>query len=171
MATGLVYFDQFMDIEVDLTPYDKFMKGFDSNFGFSNWQPIKVKLKNLFEQSQVINTYLKDRSYFTRYTVLEGERIENVSYKFYRTHIYWWIIAVFNNIKDPFNDWPMTNDQIVEIAKRLEQEEGLYPYEVYFNLLFEENEKKRNLMILLPTEVNNVVYDFVRHLQQYGIVV
>jgi len=161
------YLDQFDDVEVELKPYLKYMTEYDKKFRFSNWQPVRTKLKNLFYQSQIINNYLKNKMLFIKYTVQDGETIDYVSYKIYGVPDYWWVICVFNNIRNPFNDWVFTNTQLQDIAECLAKEEGLYPYETYYKLLFEENEKRRQIVILHPSEINNLVWDFVEHLREH----
>ena len=160
------FFDQFLDVEVNLKPYQNYMQRFDKYFQFSNWQPLRVKLKNLFYQYRVINNYLKNKTFFIKYQVKDYETIEYIAYKFYDDVEFWWVIAVFNDIKNPFNDWIMTNEQLQMIANWLTQEEGKYPYEIYYKLLFERNEEKRNIKILRPEELNNLVWDFIQEIRK-----
>ena len=160
------YFDQFLDVEVDLKPYQNYMLKFDKKFQFSNWQPLKTKLKNLFYQHQIINNYARNKTFFIRYQVKDYETMEYVAYKFYEDVEFWWVIAVFNNIKNPFNDWILTNEQLQMIALWLTEKEGKYPYEVYYKLLFERNEEKRNIIILRPEELNNLVWEFIQKIRE-----
>ena len=51
---------------------------------------------------------------FSTYVVPAGERPEDVSYKFYGTVDYYWIVLLMNNIKDRFYDWPLSEMQFNE---------------------------------------------------------
>lgn len=155
------YFDQFTDMEINLAPYINDIKsnsGFE--YTFSNIQPVKVTLKNLFNRTEVIDNIKKNISYFEPYVIKNGERPDSISYEFYDTVENWWIICVFNNIKNMYNDWPMTDEQLNSMTESLFNSENKYSKSTYYNLLFERNELNRNILILKPLYINDVVSAF-----------
>lgn len=54
---------------------------------------------------------------FRRYTVLEGENPEAVSYKLYGTVRFHWVILFLNNIVDPMTDWFMNSDLLLDFTE------------------------------------------------------
>lgn len=154
------YFDQFKDLEIDLTDY--LLRFSDKSFQlkFSNLQPVKTTVKNLFEQYRVLEKYKRDAASFIRYKIQDKERLDNISYKFYNTVDFWWIIAIFNDIKNPFFELPLTDEQLITLSKRLANEEGKYPEGVYYELLFEENENKRQINIPKKSFIADIVWAF-----------
>lgn len=158
MSINYNYFDQFKDVEVDLSPYLQAIKdstGYD--YKFSNIQPVKTTLKNLFDKVVLLDSFKKEYINFDTYEVNNNESIEYVSYVAYKTVDYWWIIAIFNDIKDIFYDWVKTEDQIQYIADQLYETENKYSRRVYYDMLVAHNEKRRTLLVLKPEFINTVV--------------
>lgn len=154
------YFDQFKEMEIDLS---KFLKNFTDKkyeFKFSNLQPVKVTIKNLFEQYRVLDRYKRDAASFITYNVQDNQLIEQISYKFYNTIDYWWVIAVFNDIKNPFYDMPLSEDQLVDFSKTLTTREGKYPQNVYYKLMFEANEERRKINIPKEGYIADMIWEF-----------
>lgn len=59
-----------------------------------------------------------DKAYkFRKYTILEGERPEEVSYKLYGSVRYHWVLLVLNNIVDPMTEWFMSTDLLMEYTE------------------------------------------------------
>lgn len=158
--THFSIFDQFLDTEVDLTGYLERFSSAENPIEFSNLQPVVVSLKNIFEQVRLVDDYVRNNLVgFDKYEITDGERIESVALKMYGTIEYWWIIAIFNQMKNIFVEWPMTNDQLVTLSEKLVSEQGIYPYQTYYKILFEKNEMKRKINLLKPGYVGNFVWD------------
>lgn len=51
---------------------------------------------------------------FDEYDIKDGETPESVSYKFYETSDYHWVILLVNDILDPRYDWPLNSNQLYE---------------------------------------------------------
>jgi hypothetical protein len=51
---------------------------------------------------------------FDEYDIQEGETPETVSYKFYETTDYHWVILIVNDILDPRYGWPLKGDELYE---------------------------------------------------------
>lgn len=159
------YFDQFRDVQVDLTDY---LKRFDvvpgHPFTFSNMQPVVATLKNLFELFEIVEDFRNNVITFQRYSVAEGEKVEDVSYKNYDTTDHWWIILLFNDIKNPFMQWPKTEEQLSELADLMFVEEGIFSRDTYYSILFEENEKKRGIVVPKPSYITDIIWEYRQQL-------
>jgi len=154
------YFDQFKEMELDLSKFlERFSKD-EYELKFSNLQPVKTTVKNIFEQYRILDRYKTDASSFTKYSIQNNEFLEYISYKFYDTVDFWWIIAAFNNIKNPFYDMPLSEEQLIEYAKILEDREGKYPKNVYHKLLSEDNELKRQIMIPRKEFIADIIWNY-----------
>lgn len=161
MSTSFHYFDQFTPVTFNLNKYldnVKEISGID--YTFTNIQPINATLANLFEKVELIVDYKKSVLDFTPYVINDNERIENVAYTMYGDIDYWWLIALFNNIKNMFIDWPMNQEQLSLLSEELFIKEAKYSKSVYYDLLFERNETKRNILIPKYTSIENIVSKF-----------
>lgn len=159
------YFDQFPDTTVDLTGYIKRFS-YETPYDFSNIQPVVTTLKNLFALTDVMEAFKRDVATFERYNILDGERIENVSYKRYGTVDWWWIIALFNDITNIFVQWPMTEGQIVELVGRLVISENKYSKEAYYSLVFDKNEERRSITLPLERYIPEIVWAYQNRLAE-----
>lgn len=69
------------------------LQDFDSNY-----------FVNIFKSYNFNNTTKEQIDYFTLYNVDEIEFLDNISNKYYDTPYLWWVIALFNDIKNPFEE-------------------------------------------------------------------
>lgn len=152
------YFDQFGEVEVDLEPYIDEFSTPDDPIVFSNEQPVRTTLANIFEHISILTEYRGNILLFDQYEVQDGERIENLSYNFYGNIAHWWTIAVFNDIQNPWTQWNKNDEQLHYLAEILASREGLYPKATYFKLLFDENESRRKLTILKKQNLQEVIW-------------
>lgn len=158
------YFDQFTDIEIDLTNYLDTINDVNDitsdQYTFTNKQPIKTTVKNLFNKFEVIFDYKNNIEVITRYEVKDNETMEIVAYDFYGDVNLWWIVAIFNNIRDPYNDWPLTQSQVIEVVDRLYTTEQKFPYNTYARMVHEKNEEKRNIILPKKQTVKDVIWKY-----------
>jgi hypothetical protein len=161
MSTNFSYFDQFKDVEISLIPYlNEINTNSTFKYTLTNIQSVKVTLKNLFDRVDVVSDFKKNLLYFDRYVVENTMNIENVAYNFYGTTDYWWIISIFNDIKFLPTDWVMTEDQLQQMALKMFQKEGRFSLQTYYEALAERNESKKNILILQPYYINEVISRF-----------
>lgn len=64
-------------------------------------------VSNIFAKTAFISNILEDSTLYYPYDVMEGEKPEDVAYKFYGDPKKYWIILMSNNCIDPQYDWPM----------------------------------------------------------------
>jgi hypothetical protein len=171
MATNFNYFDQFPPMEINLNSYlDAVKSGTGYDYKFTNIQPVRVTLSNIFEKIDLIVDFKKDILNFEPYVISETERIENVSYEYYGTSDHWWVVAIFNNIKNMFTDWPMSEAQLATFADTLyDNGNGLYTKNTYYELLFERNETKRNILLPKPLTISTITARFRTAFQESQI--
>jgi len=159
------YFDQLKDTKIDLT-YMLNKISLDNNldynnrYVFSNIQPIITTIKDLFSSYDVIFEYKNNIDIITKYTVNENELPFNVSYKVYGSAEYWWVVVLFNGITDPFSNWPLTQGQIINIAKNMYENESKYKYETYVTMLHEKNEENRNIILPKKQTLKDIIWRY-----------
>lgn len=154
------YFDQFSEIEIDLSQYLINTANSGSAYILSNRQPVKTKIKNLFTKYEFNNTYKKDINLISRYSINEGELPEVTSFNNYKTVDFWWLILVFNNIENPLKDWPLDQSQLNELTDSLYNKENKYTRQTYFDLLFERNEAKRQIVLPRPEVITDIIWTY-----------
>ncbi len=82
---------------------------------FEHFEKIKY---NGIDTVNIMNSVLaryhpfKNSSLYYLYTLLDGEKAEDVSYNAYKTTEYWWILLAINNIVDPYHDWMMGSQEL-----------------------------------------------------------
>ena len=65
----------------------------------------RVKLRSSLSSSRFV---------FDKYNVKEGEKPEDVAFKYYGDAQYHWVIMVVNNITDRYYEWPMTQPDFAD---------------------------------------------------------
>lgn len=69
---------------------------------------------DLMTRISVIKNSVDEKSIFYQYDIQEGDTPEIIASKYYNDPELHWVVLVFNNIFDPFYDWPMTYLQFSE---------------------------------------------------------
>ena len=64
---------------------------------------------------------------FEMFVIQDGDTPEDVSYRFYHKYDYYFLILMINDRFDPFYDWPLTNDELLNFATK-------YVTEDYFEI-------------------------------------
>ena len=75
-----------------------------------NYKLLPDILRRVKARSQVIS----GRYLFDSYDVKNGERPEDVAFKFYGDAELHWVVLLTNNVTDRFYQWPMTQPQFDE---------------------------------------------------------
>lgn len=154
------YFDQFTDIEIDLTDYLENISSSGSKYTMSNRQPVKTIIKNLFIKYTLDIKFKNNINLINRYEIPEGEMPEAVSYKVYDTVDFWWLVLVFNEIENPLKDWPLSQEQINSLADSYSEQEGKYTRQTYYDMLFERNETKRHIILPRIEVLNDIIWSY-----------
>ena len=94
-----------------------FFSGFpeiDYKFGDENYS---VLFQNLSAYVDLIDRLKEDTSFYTKYTILEGDRPDTVSHILYETTNYYWTFYLLNDNLRQLG-WPLTNRQLREKIQR-----------------------------------------------------
>jgi hypothetical protein len=75
----------------------------------------ETKFLNIFRSYITNENILSDIAFFGTYEVSNGEYWDNVSYNLYETPYLWWVIALLNNISNPFEE--LEDGDILSVLK------------------------------------------------------
>ena len=86
---------------------------------------------NLLRRVQIKEGLKESAALFDLYDIQGEDTPESVSEQYYGDQKYYWIILLFNNVKDRFYDWPMTSVQFeAYINEKYSDVNGIHHYEV-----------------------------------------
>lgn len=71
---------------------------------------------NIFKSYLISNNILDNSDFFTVYTAEHTDWWENISDKHYGTPLLWWLVALTNNVTNPFED--MYEGRQIKILKQ-----------------------------------------------------
>jgi hypothetical protein len=160
MRNNFDWFDQYFQMEVDLSSFLVNFSTEEYDLRFSNDQPVVTSLPNLFDVYQINLDIAANDTNFNPYIISDGDRPDNLSYTVYGTVEFWWLILLVNGIRDPFRGWPLTQDQLNGLVDDRYNTEGTYTWQTYYDMLFAENELKRNIMLPTQSALYDIVYQF-----------
>lgn len=63
-----------------------------------------TKFLNVFKTSSVNKDIYYNEFMFEYYTITYDDWLDNISNKFYDTPYLWWVVAMFNDMTNPFED-------------------------------------------------------------------
>ena len=78
-----------------------------------------VTAKNFFRRYKVSEDVFSYATFFSKYAIIDGERVDQLALKAYGDPFFDWVILLTNNMVNAQYDWPMTN---FELQKVLEEE-------------------------------------------------
>jgi hypothetical protein len=82
----------------------------------------RVKQRNAIKSGQFI---------FDTYDVIDGEKPEDIAYKWFGDAQLHWVILMTNNVLDRYYDWPMISVQIQEFLEdKYSNPDGIHHYEL-----------------------------------------
>ena len=86
---------------------------------------------NLLRRVQIKRGLKDSGALFDLYDIMGEDTPESVSEQYYGDQQYYWIILLFNDVKDRFYDWPMTSTQFeTYINDKYSDVNGIHHYEV-----------------------------------------
>lgn len=79
-----------------------------------------------------INQKIKDSiALLEPYDIQDGERPEHVSFKFYGSPVYHWVILLVNEITDPYYGWPLGQREFQNyVADKYANPDAVHHYEI-----------------------------------------
>lgn len=154
------YFDQFTNIEIDLTSYLTNLSSSGNTYTFNNIQPVKTTVTNLFTKYDVVFDYKDNLEVIIRYDVKDDELVETVSYNVYGTVDLWWIVLVFNNIKEPWKEWPLSQSELIAKVTNMYETEAKYSYQTYYDYLTKINDERKQIILPKPDTVKEIIWKY-----------
>lgn len=106
-------------------------------FTLSNGE--QILLSNLTRYIALPKELIQNELAYIRYTVQDGERPDILSYRLYGTSEYWWVICMANEMKDPINDWPLTQNELYDLCEEKYQVNYDDPYNDVHHYLTSDN--------------------------------
>jgi len=76
-----------------------------------------IEVKNIFRRVKVKASALRNITYFEKYSIPGDEKPYQVSYEFYKTPDYEWIILLLNDITNVYTQWPMSQKEFELMMK------------------------------------------------------
>ena len=96
---------------------------------------------NILTRGKILDTIKQSQSGYLEYTIRDEERPETIAQRVYGRSDYHWIILLFNEILDPYFNWPMS---MHEVEKHMEGIYGGKALIIYPNRLWDND--KRTLL-------------------------
>lgn len=117
---------------------------------------------NLFYTYRLVEDI--DNTYLFDYKVKTGESLESIAYNTYDDSRLWWVIALINDIYDPFFEFVIDDDIIREDAKDQATTDDVLDQDKYFEyyeILSDNNEERRNIKILSKEYLNTFLSNLI----------
>ena len=88
-------------------------------------------LPDILKRVKIRSGLSASRFVFDKYNVKEGEKPEDVAFKYYGDPEYHWVIMMVNNITDRYYGWPMNQAQFAEyLDDKYSNPDAIHHYEV-----------------------------------------
>ena len=137
-------------------------------------------ITNLLQRVRLKLNFVKNQAFFAQHQIVDGETPEFLAYKYYGNTELHWVILYSHQATNPYYDWPLTYFDLKKFVIKKYGEANINDthhyedadgYEVdsdaltataITNFLHEEtlNDAKRNLTLIRPEYVSNVVKEF-----------
>ena len=73
-----------------------------------------IKIKDFFRSLVIREDIFSQDTLYVNYTVQNGERPDQISYKEYGDEQYYWILLQINGVVDYYNQWPLSDVELEE---------------------------------------------------------
>lgn len=73
---------------------------------------ISNKAVNIMNSIAMKYSPIKDTTLYFYYSIQDGEKPEDVSYRYYDSTEYHWLIILLNNVIDPYYDWLLSSHEL-----------------------------------------------------------
>ena len=113
-----------------------------STYRQNNVDPF-IKTKNLFRRVKIRDDVEGLVTGFTQYTIVNNERPDNVSQKFYGDPQYDWVVLMTNNVTNIYDEWPMTEDELYKYCTSTYNS----PEDIHHHETFEVKDTRGNIVL------------------------
>jgi len=91
-----------------------------------------VEVKNLFRRGRIRPDIFDDLQYFNKYKVVGDQRPDEVAYDVYEDENLDWLVMLSNNIVNPENEWPLSQQSFDNyLINKYGSEENIYAVHHY----------------------------------------
>ena len=91
-----------------------------------------VSIKDYFHLLRLREDIFKEDTLYYSYSIQNGERPEQVSYKEYGDEQYYWVVLQVNDVVDYYNEWPLSDYELQKfITKKYGSDENAYAVHHY----------------------------------------
>lgn len=109
-------------------------------------------IKDYFFRVDFLYNYLKENlQYYTQYKINDFETPESLSLRYYHDRKYWFLILMINKRYDPFFDWVLTNDELLEYAEKYVTEN----YDEVREYILQNSEILESLSVTFGFQIND----------------
>ena len=142
-------------------------------------------ITNILERVRLKLNFIQSQAFFAQHFIIDGETPEFLAYSYYGDTELHWIILYSQQATNPYYDWPLTYFDLKKFVDKkygvaninaIHHYEDADGYEVdstaagatsVTNFIYEEtlNDAKRNLTVIRPEYVSNVVNEFKKLLK------
>ena len=77
-----------------------------------------AEMKDFFRMAVVRDDVFKQDTLYTKYTVKNGTRPDQIAYEIYGDNQYYWVILQINEIVDYYNQWPLSDKELDEYVSK-----------------------------------------------------
>lgn len=143
-----------------------------ANFRFNGVPTVQYNDDLITDLTNIITLdWTEGNTFFINYVIEDGDTAENICYRLWNDSSLSWLVYLVNGMVDPFFDWPLRSNELMEYVKNKYGQFQAYDAHHYtkngfvvnynkddptlqkitnYQYEFQLNEEKRN--ILLPTD-------------------
>ncbi len=81
-------------------------------------KPKYINIKDYFHLLTVRDDVYREQTLYVPYTIQDGERPDQISYKAYDDEQFYWVVLQINNITDYYTQWPLSNNELTAFVKK-----------------------------------------------------
>lgn len=156
-----------------------FFKNFNKILYDADGNGIRNEAVNIFNSVIVKIEQISNATLYFYHTVEDGERPEDVAYRFYDDSEAHWVILLVNGIVNPYFEWPLTQQELASLAaSKYENPNGIHHFiDLTTGYRVDEVDHTQYLdditnSIPLPVNigiVTNLEYEFIRNTEKREI--
>lgn len=103
-----------------------------------------------------------DNNILENYSIKDGETLQSISLELYDSQDYWFVIAIVNNIEDPFYNFPRNIQSLYQHVLKING--GVYDNKIYERILV-ENRSRMEIKVVKKEYLNQFVADLAEVLE------
>jgi len=77
-----------------------------------------AEMKDFFRLATIRDDIFREDTIYTKYSVKNGARPDQISYELYGDEQYYWILLQINEITDYYNQWPLSDKELDEYVSK-----------------------------------------------------